>query len=173
MLARPRHQTFFWNYPTKLSVFVWWGVRASTLLRALHAAPYQTRLQDFLNPDLKINLILDEWCSISKQMHSKCGNPIKTQAVFAALIKLSHQVTAMDAYLDQPHLDIFESYLGEPGLCLIHKHALSNLLVEILLTPCSAPSKQPTSWSTNTRAGQIKRLNIPTTKNAQYRNSFS
>ena len=124
-----------------------------------------SRLQDFLNPDLKINLILDEWCSISKQMHSKCGNPIKTQAVFAALIKLSHQVTAMDAYLDQPHLDIFESYLGEPGLCLIAR-------TQHQITNPSAPSKQPTSWSTNTRAGQIKKLNIPTTKNAQYTSSF-
>ena len=81
-----------------------------------------SRLTGFLQPGLKIKLFFDEWCSIGKQMHSRCGNTIKTQATLAALIKLCYQVTILDGYLDQPNLDVFESYLGGQAYLVVNQY---------------------------------------------------
>ena len=78
-----------------------------------------SRLTGLEDSSRRVVFILDEFNSICHQMHSDFGNVVMSQKRFCDLIRKSNHVIAMDGYLDQQRLDIFEKYLGQPAY-LIH-----------------------------------------------------
>jgi hypothetical protein len=77
---------------------------------------YEGLLKD---SDRETILVIDEAVSVFHQFKSDFGNREATQSMFYHLCQNAEMVIALDGYLDQDTLDIFEKYTGEQAY-LIH-----------------------------------------------------
>ncbi len=78
--------------------------------------------ESLMRKNTKTVVILDEFCSIIKQLQSGVGNVARTSAVFNYLLQHADLVIAMDGYFDQARLDIFESYGKEAALLILNTY---------------------------------------------------
>jgi len=59
-----------------------------------------------------IAIVMDEYCSISKQMQSTCGNRASTHVNFMHLCEKADHILAMDGHMDQRRINVLNRYCG-------------------------------------------------------------
>jgi len=73
-----------------------------------------------------IVVVMDEFCSICKQMQSTCGNRACTQVNFMYLCEKADHILAMDGHMDQNRINILNRYCGTNAF-VIHNKCMRKL----------------------------------------------
>ena len=67
-----------------------------------------------------VTVVMDEFCSLCKQMESHCGDRSRTQINFIGLCETATHVLAMDGHMDQRRIDVLNRY------CKSNAHVIQN-----------------------------------------------